>query len=125
MNEQVTPLSLARSLEAVEAGGFEAFFRDERSRLFGSMLLVTGDSHEAEELVQEAFFKVWERWDRSFGAYACGSRGDDAPGGRLGALAGPRPRRDARRSDPDGATLKEIGSRPPGRRDALAGRPSF
>jgi len=64
MNERATPLSLARSLELVEGGGFEAFFRKERSRLFGSMLLITGDSHQADELVQEAFFKVWERWDR-------------------------------------------------------------
>ena len=28
------------------------------------MLLITGNAHEADELVQEAFFKVWERWDR-------------------------------------------------------------
>src|SRR4029453_604721 len=27
-------------------------------------LLVTRDRHEAEELTQEAFVKVWERWDR-------------------------------------------------------------
>lgn len=43
---------------------FESFFRAERSRLFGSMLLITGSAHEADELVQEAFFKVFERWDR-------------------------------------------------------------
>ena len=54
-----------RRLEAVPASAdFELFFRDERGRLFGSMLLITGSSHEADELVQEAFFKVWERWDR-------------------------------------------------------------
>jgi RNA polymerase sigma factor (sigma-70 family) len=28
------------------------------------MLLITGSTHEADEMVQEAFFKVWERWDR-------------------------------------------------------------
>jgi RNA polymerase sigma factor (sigma-70 family) len=64
MNEQATPLSLTRRVEAAEGRGFEAFFRDERSRLFGSMLLITGDGYEAEELVQDAFFRVWERWDR-------------------------------------------------------------
>ena len=55
----------ARTLQAVEASAdFESFFRAERPRLFGSMLLITGSSHEADELVQEAFFKIWERWDR-------------------------------------------------------------
>jgi RNA polymerase sigma-70 factor (sigma-E family) len=55
----------ARSLTAVEGSAdFESFFRAERSRLFGSMLLITGNTYDAEELVQEAFFKVWERWDR-------------------------------------------------------------
>jgi len=54
-----------RRLEAVRASAdFELFFRDERGRLFGSMLLITGSTHEADEVVQEAFFKVWERWDR-------------------------------------------------------------
>jgi DNA-directed RNA polymerase specialized sigma24 family protein len=57
-------LTLSRKLGAVAIAGFEEFFRDQRPRLFGSMLLITGDSHEADELVQEAFFKLWERWDR-------------------------------------------------------------
>lgn len=43
---------------------FEDFFQEERPRLFRTLLLVTCDSHEAEELLQEAFFKVWERWER-------------------------------------------------------------
>jgi RNA polymerase sigma factor (sigma-70 family) len=58
-------MRLDRRLEVVEASAdFESFFRDERPRLFGSMLLITGSSHEADEIVQEAFFKLWERWDR-------------------------------------------------------------
>jgi RNA polymerase sigma factor (sigma-70 family) len=28
------------------------------------MCLVTGNRHEAEEIAQEAFVRVWERWDR-------------------------------------------------------------
>ena len=65
MNERTASLDPARTLEAVPASAdFEAFFRAERSRLFGSMLLITGSTHEADEVVQEAFFKVWERWDR-------------------------------------------------------------
>ena len=55
----------ARTLQAVEASAdFESFFRAERPRLFGSMLLITGSTHEADEVIQEAFFKIWERWDR-------------------------------------------------------------
>jgi DNA-directed RNA polymerase specialized sigma24 family protein len=41
---------------------FETFFDTERARLFGTLCLVTGDA-EAEELMQEAFVRVWERWD--------------------------------------------------------------
>jgi RNA polymerase sigma factor (sigma-70 family) len=32
--------------------------------LFGTLCLVTGDVHEAEEVTQEAFVKLWARWDR-------------------------------------------------------------
>jgi RNA polymerase sigma factor (sigma-70 family) len=58
-------MRLDRRLEAVPTpADFESFFRSERPRLYGSMLLITGGTHEADEIVQEAFFKVWERWDR-------------------------------------------------------------
>jgi RNA polymerase sigma-70 factor (ECF subfamily) len=43
---------------------FEAFFQAEHVRLLRALYLVTGDPHEAEELMQEAFVAVWERWDR-------------------------------------------------------------
>jgi RNA polymerase sigma-70 factor (ECF subfamily) len=50
---------------AVEHGAsFETFFDTERARLFGTLCLVTGDRGEAEELMQEAFVRVWERWDQ-------------------------------------------------------------
>jgi RNA polymerase sigma-70 factor (ECF subfamily) len=49
---------------AVErVASFETFFDTERARLFGTLCLVTGDRAEAEELMQEAFVRVWERWD--------------------------------------------------------------
>ena len=48
-------------------GGFEAFFRAEHARLLRAMFLVTGNRHEAEELMQDAFLRVWERWDRVSG----------------------------------------------------------
>lgn len=43
---------------------FDEFFETERGRLFRALLLVTHDSAEAEDLMQEAFVRVWERWDR-------------------------------------------------------------
>jgi len=43
---------------------FEEFFGAQRPRLFRALLLVTHDSIEADELMQDAFVRVWERWDR-------------------------------------------------------------
>ncbi|HJQ72910.1 MAG TPA: sigma-70 family RNA polymerase sigma factor [Actinomycetota bacterium] len=48
-----------------EAGrDFEAFFRLEHERLFRAMWLLTRDRQEAEEVAQEAFLRLWERWAR-------------------------------------------------------------
>ena len=41
---------------------FEELFDAERVRLFQAMCLVTGDRHEAEELTQDAFVRVYARW---------------------------------------------------------------
>lgn len=49
---------------AVVPESFEAFFEREHGDLFGALYLVTRNRHEAEELMQEAFLKLWERWDR-------------------------------------------------------------
>lgn len=43
---------------------FGEFFEAERDRLFRFLCVITGSRHEAEDLAQEAFVKVWERWDR-------------------------------------------------------------
>src|SRR5262245_59520996 len=43
---------------------FEEFFASEHARLFGALCLVTGDQDEAEEIMQDAFLRLWERWDR-------------------------------------------------------------
>ena len=43
---------------------FEDFFRDEHARLLRALYLVTGNRQEAEEVMQDAFLAVWERWDR-------------------------------------------------------------
>jgi RNA polymerase sigma-70 factor (ECF subfamily) len=46
-----------------EIGTFEAFFHEERDRLFGLLCLMTGNRHDAEDLSQEAFLTMWERWN--------------------------------------------------------------
>src|SRR5262245_59781662 len=47
-----------------ETASFEAFVVENQSRLFGSLCLMTGSRHEAEEITQEALVRVLERWDR-------------------------------------------------------------
>jgi RNA polymerase sigma-70 factor (ECF subfamily) len=42
---------------------FEEFFHLERDRLFRVMFAITRNRHEAEDLSQEAFARVWEHWD--------------------------------------------------------------
>jgi RNA polymerase sigma-70 factor (ECF subfamily) len=49
---------------STEARDFEGFFRRHHARLFGTLCLVTADGAEAEDLTQEAFLRMWERWDR-------------------------------------------------------------
>jgi RNA polymerase sigma-70 factor, ECF subfamily len=55
-------------IEAHEVGisavPFEGFFEQERDQLYRALWLVTRNRFEAEELTQEAFVRVLERWDR-------------------------------------------------------------
>ena len=46
------------------SSSFEAFFHDEARTLFRRLCTVTGNSSEAEEIMQDAFLALWERWDR-------------------------------------------------------------
>jgi RNA polymerase sigma-70 factor (ECF subfamily) len=46
---------------------FEAFFEAEKDQLYRALCLVTRNRHEAEDLTQEAFIRVLERWDRVAG----------------------------------------------------------
>lgn len=50
--------------QAARSTRFEDLFDSERNRLFTALWLVTRDRHEAEEIAQDAFVRVWERWDR-------------------------------------------------------------
>ena len=50
-------------LDAKDGTGFEELFAAEHERLFRALYLITGSAQESEELMQDAFLKVWERWD--------------------------------------------------------------
>ena len=65
MSEPASAVS-ARAVppEPALAPSFEAFFEVEHERLVRALYLVTGNAQEAEELMQDAFVAVWERWDR-------------------------------------------------------------
>ena len=43
---------------------FDEFFIDQHERLYRALYFVTGSRQDAEELMQDAFLKLWERWDR-------------------------------------------------------------
>lgn len=53
----------ADALEEADAS-FGAFFAEHYARLYRALVLVTRSPHEADEITQEAFVKVWARWDR-------------------------------------------------------------
>jgi RNA polymerase sigma-70 factor (ECF subfamily) len=48
----------------LSAASFEEFFKAEQLRLHGVLFAITGSRQEAEDIAQEAFLRVWERWDR-------------------------------------------------------------
>lgn len=50
--------------ERVEARAhFDTFVEDEHERLYKALYFVTGNREDAEDIAQEAFLKLWERWD--------------------------------------------------------------
>jgi RNA polymerase sigma factor (sigma-70 family) len=65
MNDPASAVSEPRAPAGAQApSSFEAFFEAEHARLLSALYLVTGNEQEAEELMQDAFLAVWERWDR-------------------------------------------------------------
>jgi RNA polymerase sigma-70 factor, ECF subfamily len=42
---------------------FEGFFEEHHPALFRALWLVTRNRYEAEEVMQDAFLRMWERWD--------------------------------------------------------------
>jgi len=64
MNEPTKATSAPAAVANAAALPFDAFFAMHRDRLYGAMCLVTRDRVEAEDIAQEAFVKILERWDR-------------------------------------------------------------
>ena len=65
MSEPVASAQAAtRDLVGDDTAAFEEFFRGQTQSLYAHLCLITGNRAEAEELAQDAFLKVWERWDR-------------------------------------------------------------
>ena len=58
------PLRLVASDGEAAPPSFEEFFEREKAGLYGALCLVTHDRHEAEDLTQDAFVRVFEHWDR-------------------------------------------------------------
>jgi RNA polymerase sigma factor (sigma-70 family) len=56
--------------DGADVGGpssFDEFFAAQSETLYRRMRLVTRDHHEAEEVVQDAFLSLYERWERMAG----------------------------------------------------------
>ena len=42
---------------------FDAFYWSVHRPLFGALCVITGNRTDAEDISQEAFLRVWERWN--------------------------------------------------------------
>lgn len=58
----VVPTTQPEVAEAPQS--FEDFFQDHHAQLFAALCLTSGSRDEAEEIMQDAFLRLWERWDR-------------------------------------------------------------
>jgi RNA polymerase sigma-70 factor, ECF subfamily len=59
------PEQAEEGADPLESGpSFEGFFDAQSGRLFGALAVMSGNRAEAEEVMQDAFLNVWERWDR-------------------------------------------------------------
>lgn len=90
MNERASAVSEPITPPRPAEDTFEGFFERNHVRLLRGLYLVTGSPQEAEEVMQDAFLAVWERWDRV--------RGMDDPTGYLFRTAMNRSRSRLRRA---------------------------
>jgi RNA polymerase sigma-70 factor (ECF subfamily) len=90
---------------AIEASGFESWYRAEHPRVLAALSVVAGDVDVANEVTAEAFARALERWDR------VGSM--DSPGGWTYRVALNVLRRRARRASLERRLLRRVAS-PPG-----------
>ncbi|MFD8687128.1 SigE family RNA polymerase sigma factor [Streptomyces sp. NPDC059651] len=51
-----------------DSEAFDAFYAATAKRLVATVYAVTGDLGEAEDAVQEAYVRAWQRWDKVSGA---------------------------------------------------------
>ena len=61
---RLRPVEMDINEAAFPPASFEAFFQQERDSLYRALWLVTRNRFEAEDLTQEAFVRVLDRWDR-------------------------------------------------------------
>jgi RNA polymerase sigma factor (sigma-70 family) len=64
MSSPLHSVPLPEGVGAAQALSFEEFFRAEHPRLFRALCLMVGDRHQAEDIAQVAFLRLYERWDR-------------------------------------------------------------
>lgn len=64
MDEVVVAAGSRRERAPERPLDFAMFFEQHHERLFRALWLVTRNRHEAEEIMQDAFLSVWQRWDR-------------------------------------------------------------
>lgn len=66
MDETATRIPVVAMASAAGDGPaeFEAFFRAHHADVFACFRLLARDAADAEEIAQEAFLRVWQRWDR-------------------------------------------------------------
>jgi RNA polymerase sigma-70 factor (ECF subfamily) len=57
-------VELGRSEAPRAPRDFDEIFLDVHDRLYRALYFITGNDTDAEELMQDAFLKLWERWDR-------------------------------------------------------------
>jgi RNA polymerase sigma-70 factor, ECF subfamily len=48
---------------SVSPPAFDVLFDELHDRLYRALYFITGSSADAEDLAQDAFLKLWERWD--------------------------------------------------------------